>query len=82
MMLSSFELLPYEEYEQRDKAEALEVVEAATTLIMDFAANLGAALAILEKNRIGHRLNDSLTGYDCTEVLAGLQSLKKYIAGQ
>ncbi|MBQ6073266.1 MAG: hypothetical protein IJK90_05075 [Bacteroidales bacterium] len=79
MMDSMFEVLPFEEYEPRERREAAECITEAMEVLTRYAANYGAALDMMSRAGIKHRLNDeTLLGRETVEVLAGLQTLKLY----
>ena len=78
MMDSRFEVLPFEEYESRERREVTECITEAMEVLMRYAANYGAALDMLGQAGIKHRLNDeTLLGRETVEVLAGLQAIRE-----
>ena len=82
MMQSTFEVLPTGRYNEKEKEEKLELLAAAENLITRYAANLLAAIEILDRNNLKHRLDTEMTGFATVEVLAGLSVLKILTEGE
>lgn len=77
MTMVPFEILSSpEEYEREERREALETLTHAEGMITRYAGNLLAAMELLDRNHIKHRLDSEMVGQETVDVLVGLHALK------